>query len=111
MTSDVRIGTIVAISRSAIIFLRILLKNVFTLRFTIITVIASNILAFGLALLLSKPLKLRNLMCTIFFMPNVIGGILLGFIWQFIFTKGFPALGSLTGIPFFQLPWLGTAET
>ena len=40
-------------------------------------------------------------------MPNVIGGLLLGFIWQFIFIKGFATVGEATGIPFFNLPWLG----
>lgn len=44
-------------------------------------------------------------------MPNVIGGLLLGFIWQFIFVKGFSALGSATGWHFFNLPWLGDETT
>lgn len=48
---------------------------------------------------------------TIFFMPNVIGGLLLGFIWQFIFIKGFSTMGDLTGWSFFNLPWLGDATT
>ncbi|MNJ48816.1 Trehalose transport system permease protein SugA [compost metagenome] len=44
-------------------------------------------------------------------MPNVIGGLLLGFIWQFIFIKGFATLGDITGWSFFNLPWLGDATT
>ncbi len=44
-------------------------------------------------------------------MPNVIGGLLLGFIWQFIFVKGFATIGELTQLAFFQLPWLGDAPT
>lgn len=44
-------------------------------------------------------------------MPNVIGGLLLGFIWQFIFIKGFATMGDLTGLSFFNLPWLGDATT
>jgi raffinose/stachyose/melibiose transport system permease protein len=83
----------------------------FTVKFTAVTVAASNILAFLLALALTRPLKSRNLLRTVFFVPNVIGGILLGFIWQFIFTKGFATIGELTGWPLFQLPWLGTPET
>lgn len=46
-----------------------------------------------------------------FFLPNVIGGLLLDYIWQFIFVKGFYTLGQLSGIGFFQEPWLGTPET
>ncbi|GIO11402.1 ABC transporter permease [Cohnella xylanilytica] len=83
----------------------------FTIRFTAITVVLANVLAFLLALALSRPLKSRNALRTIFFLPNVIGGILLGYIWQFIFTKGFKTIGELTGWPTFELPWLGTPQT
>jgi len=83
----------------------------FTLRFTFATVAVTNVLALALAMVLMKGLKTRKLLRTVFFMPNVIGGILLGYIWQFIFTKGFLTIGELTGIPFFQLPWLGTPNT
>lgn len=83
----------------------------FTLRFTIATVILANILAFGLALALTRPLKGAKVMRTIFFLPNVIGGIILGFVWRFIFTNSFITLGELTGIGFFELPWLGTPLT
>ncbi|UJF32767.1 carbohydrate ABC transporter permease [Paenibacillus hexagrammi] len=83
----------------------------FTIRFAVVTVITVNVLAFLLAVLLVQPLKTRKALRTVFFMPNVIGGILLGFIWQFIFTKGFNTVGELTNIPFFQLPWLGTDTT
>jgi len=79
----------------------------FTVRFTVIGIIVTNVLGFFLAYFLTKPLKSRNVLRTIFFMPNVIGGLLLGFIWQFIFVKGFSALGSATGWHFFNLPWLG----
>ncbi|ETT62583.1 sugar ABC transporter permease [Paenibacillus sp. FSL R7-0204] len=84
---------------------------VFTLRFTVISVVAANVLALLLAFILMTTLKTKKLLRTVFFMPNVIGGILLGYIWQFIFTKGFATIGELTGISFFQLPWLGTPST
>ncbi|OKP67876.1 ABC transporter permease [Paenibacillus helianthi] len=83
----------------------------FTLRFTIVSVIAANVLALLLAFLLMTTLKTKKVLRTIFFMPNVIGGILLGYIWQFIFTKGFATIGDITGISFFKLPWLGTPST
>ncbi|WNS41370.1 sugar ABC transporter permease [Paenibacillus sp. MMS20-IR301] len=83
----------------------------FTVRFTLLGVILTNVVGFFLAYLLTKPLKTRNMLRTIFFMPNVIGGLLLGFIWQFIFIKGFATLGDSTGWSFFNLPWLGDATT
>lgn len=83
----------------------------FTLRFTVVSVVAANILALLLAFILMTTLKTKKLLRTVFFMPNVIGGILLGYIWQFIFTKGFATIGELTGLSFFKLPWLGTPGT
>lgn len=83
----------------------------FTAKFTVIGVVITNVLGFFLAYFLTKPLKTRNILRTVFFMPNVIGGLLLGFIWQFIFVKGFSAIGEATGFSFFNLPWLGTENT
>jgi len=83
----------------------------FTTRFTAMSVILSNVLALGLAILLTKPLKGVKIFRVIFFLPNVISGLLLGFIWQFIFVKGFASIGEITNIGFFQLPWLGTEAT
>nr|WP_237690705.1 sugar ABC transporter permease [Paenibacillus caui] len=83
----------------------------FTVKFTLVSLVLINFIGFGLALLLTRAMRGRNVYRTIFFMPNVIGGLLLGFIWQFIFVKGFASLGSLTHLPFFELPWLGDAPT
>jgi raffinose/stachyose/melibiose transport system permease protein len=60
---------------------------------------------------LIQPIKSRGALRTIFFLPNVIGGVLLGFIWRFIFVNGFSAMGNLTQFNIFLLPWLGTPET
>jgi len=56
----------------------------FTVLFAIVSVVTINILAFLLALALTKGLKGTNLFRTVFFMPNLIGGIVLGYIWQLI---------------------------
>jgi len=56
----------------------------FTVRFTVVSVIAINVLAFALAMLLTRSIKGTNLFRTVFFMPNLIGGIVLGYIWQLI---------------------------
>jgi len=56
----------------------------FTVKFTIVSVITINVIAFLLALLLTKSIKGTNIFRTIFFMPNLIGGIVLGYIWLMI---------------------------
>lgn len=57
---------------------------VFTSKFAIVSVVLINLLAFSLALLLTQKIKATNIFRTIFFMPNLIGGIVLGYIWQLI---------------------------
>jgi len=56
----------------------------FTIKFTLVSVVTINFLAFILALMLTKGIKGTNLFRTVFFMPNLIGGIVLGYIWQLI---------------------------
>lgn len=56
----------------------------FTVKFTVISVITINILAFIFAMILTKSLRGTNVFRTIFFMPNLIGGIVLGYIWLMI---------------------------
>ncbi len=56
----------------------------FTVKFAVASVISINIFAFLLALLLTRDIFGRNLFRTVFFMPNLIGGIVLGYIWQLI---------------------------
>lgn len=56
----------------------------FTVRFTVVSVITVNIIAFTLAMILTKGLRGTNFFRTVFFMPNLIGGIVLGYIWQII---------------------------
>lgn len=56
----------------------------FTSAFTAVSVITVNVFAFLLALALTKAIRGRNIFRTIFFMPNLIGGIVLGYIWNLI---------------------------
>ena len=57
---------------------------VFTVLFTIVTVVLINVLAFAVAMLLTKGFRGTNVFRTVFFMPNLIGGIILGYIWQLL---------------------------
>ncbi|MEI8200656.1 MAG: sugar ABC transporter permease [Eubacteriales bacterium] len=56
----------------------------FTVKFTVVAVITVNVIAFILAKLLTRGIKGTNLFRTVFFMPNLIGGIVLGYIWQLL---------------------------
>ena len=58
----------------------------FTVKFTVVSVISINVLAFIMAMLLTRGIRGTNLFRTVFFMPNLIGGIVLGWIWQMIFN-------------------------
>ena len=56
----------------------------FTVLFAVVTILSINILAFALAVLLTQKLRGTNVFRTVFFMPNLIGGIVLGYIWQIL---------------------------
>ena len=57
---------------------------VFTAIFTLVSVITVNVFAFALALLLTRKMKGTNFFRSVFFLPNLIGGIVLGYIWQLL---------------------------
>ncbi len=80
----------------------------FTVKFVIGSVIAVNAVAFGLALLVTSKLKSSNVFRTFFFIPNLIGGIALGVIWQFIFNNILTGLSHKFALPFFKSSLLGT---
>ena len=56
----------------------------YTALFTVVSVLTINVFAFTIAMLLTKAMKGTNIFRTVFFMPNLIGGIVLGYIWQLI---------------------------
>ncbi len=66
-----------------------------TFVYTVLNMIAINVVAFALALLVTGNLKFKNVYRVGFFVPNLIGGIILGYIWQFIFNNAIPSLGSI----------------
>ena len=78
----------------------------YTIKFTVIAVITINVTALALALMVTKISRLSGIFRTIFFLPNMLGGLALGFIWQFIFQIVFSQIlfgpESLLPIPFLQ---------
>lgn len=83
----------------------------FTARFAIVTTLVSNVLGLGMALLVTQPMFMAKAYRIMFFVPNVIGGVILGYVFRFIFSTAFGSIGEVTGIGFFSLPWLGTPAT
>lgn len=82
-----------------------------TLAYVAASLILVNIVAFGLALLVTIPLRGVNFLRTTFFVPNLIGGVILGLIWQFLFGQALPVIAETTGIPIFQENWLLDTST
>jgi raffinose/stachyose/melibiose transport system permease protein len=83
----------------------------FTLKFVLVSLVAVNAVAFGLALLVTAKLKSKNIFRTFFFVPNLIGGVVLGVIWQFIFNTALVSISSKFGWSIFQSSWLNETDT
>lgn len=81
-----------------------------TLKYVFFTVIITNIIAFGLAYILTKGVKGQTIFRAGFFLPNLVGGIILGFIWQFIFNNVIVYLGQNAGIAIFSASWLSDPD-
>ena len=77
-----------------------------TLAYVALSTLFVQVIAFVLAYLLTSGLKGQNFFRAGFFTPNLIGGIVLGFIWQFVFSKGFTTFGDIMSIPLFEKSWL-----
>ena len=66
----------------------------FTVSFAVVSTVVINVLAFAVALALTRSIKGTNIFRTVFFMPNLIGGIVLGYIWQILFNCVLSILGE-----------------
>jgi len=71
----------------------------FTVSYAVVSIVVINVIALGLALLLTRELKGTNIFRTVFFMPNLIGGIVLGYIWQILIN----CVLSIVGQPLLAL--------
>lgn len=79
---------------------------VLTFKYVIAVVVLVNVLAFAIAYLLTRGINGQNFFRAGFFTPNLIGGIVLGYIWQFVFSRVFVNIGESTGWSFFEVSWL-----
>lgn len=83
----------------------------FTFTFVIVSVILVNLVAFALALLVTVKMRGANMFRTAFFIPNLIGGVILGVIWQFIFERALTSMSEQFGWSIFKTSWLVETDT
>ncbi len=81
-----------------------------TLGYVCNVVVFTNIVGFALAYLLTSGIKGYNVCRVGFFTPNLIGGVVLGFLWSFIFSKVLVHIGKNAGIDLFSQSWLGKPD-
>jgi raffinose/stachyose/melibiose transport system permease protein len=82
-----------------------------TLLYTVINIVLVNVVGFLMSLLATSRVKGRNFYRAGFFIPNLIGGIVLGYIWQFIFNNVFINLGDVLGAAGLQTSLISRKET
>jgi raffinose/stachyose/melibiose transport system permease protein len=81
-----------------------------TFKYTILVLALTNVIALGLAVLVTSGLRGQNLFRALFFIPNLIGGVILGFIWMFIFSRVLVYLGKNLNIGLFSSSWIGDSQ-
>lgn len=74
--------------------------------FTVLGVVTINVFGMIIALLVTSKLKIKNWVRTFYFMPYLIGGLILGYIWKFIFSDGMAIIGQVTGLKSIFFNWL-----
>ncbi len=85
---------------------RFLSSALHTVLFTIFSVLLINAFGLTFALAFTGKLKVKNVGRTMLFMPYLIGGLILGYIWKFIFTDVFKSIGEMTGLTKIFFSWL-----
>lgn len=83
----------------------------FTIKFSIFVVVISNLIGFFWAYVLSGDIPYKNFWRALIYAPRIIGGVVLGFLWRFIFQNVFVQFGNWTGIKWFAQQWFTTPES
>jgi len=82
-----------------------------TLLFTVLNIVTVNVVAFIISLLVTGEIRGRNIYRAGFFVPNLIGGIVLGLVWQFIFSNILPSIGQSLGWPTLSKSLISNKDT
>jgi raffinose/stachyose/melibiose transport system permease protein len=90
---------------------RYITSFIFTINFSVCVVVFSNFIAFFWAYILSKDIPFRNFWRALIYVPRIIGGVVLGFLWRFIFQNVFVQFGNWSGLSWFSQKWFTTPES
>lgn len=77
----------------------------FSLKFVACSVLLVNIVGLSLGLALTSGLRTKNALRTMFFLPQLIGGLVVGYIWKFIFDSVLPQLAASLNLSFLKVGW------
>ena len=91
--------------------LRVGKSYLFTFKYAVVMTIAVNVISLILALGLNREIRAKSTLRGIYFVPNILGGLVVGYIFSFIFTYILPAVGEATGIGFLQNSMLASSKT
>ncbi|MCI8299379.1 MAG: sugar ABC transporter permease [Lachnospiraceae bacterium] len=91
--------------------LRVGKSYLFTFKYAVVMTIAVNVISLILALGLNRQIRGKSALRGIYFVPNILGGLVVGYIFSFIFTYILPAVGEATGIGFLQNSMLASSKT
>ncbi len=81
-----------------------------TMIYSVIAVVFVNVVAFLLAYLVTSGIKGQNFFRAGFFIPNLIGGIVLGYVWKFVFNRALVSIGTAIGSGALSTSWLATTN-
>ncbi|MCI9612767.1 MAG: sugar ABC transporter permease [Eubacterium sp.] len=80
----------------------------FTILLAVISILFSNLLAFAVAFMLDQNVRAKGVIRSFFFIPNIISGVMVAFVWSFIFTNAIPNIGQLLHIDALSnISWFG----
>ena len=69
-----------------------------TFKYTVVAVLGSNLLALALALMLDGPIRGRNVLRALFFIPNIMSLLVVGYVWRFVYTRALPEMLKAAGM-------------
>lgn len=88
----------------------ILQSYLFTFGFSLVTVIAVNVVAFLLAVGLTSRIRMKSALRTVFVIPMVVSGIIIAYVFNFLFSNSLPAVGAAAGIPWLESSLLANPD-
>ena len=82
-----------------------------TVQYSFVSILMVNSLAFALAYMLTSGIRGERLLRSVFFIPNLVGGLILGYIWRFVFSRVVVNMYSIVPLALFKQSWLSSPST